>query len=83
MYSGGSDLQIRGGGGGMERGYGHPDPGISGGLVSNNFFSAFRSSIWYRKSRGGGPPLDTPLMYIRFQTKTAQKPYPLGRHIPI
>ena len=45
MYSGGSDLQIRGGGGGMERGYGHPDPEISGGLVSNKFFSAFRSSI--------------------------------------
>ena len=21
-------------------------------------------------------------MYTRFQTKTAQKPYPLGRHIP-
>ena len=38
----------------MERGYGHPDPEISGGLVSNKFFSAFRSSIWYKKSRGGG-----------------------------
>ena len=38
----------------MERGYGHPDPEISGGLVSNNFFLAFRSSIWYKKSRGGG-----------------------------
>ena len=38
----------------MERGYGHPDPEISGGLVSNNFFWAFRSSIWYKKSRGGG-----------------------------
>ena len=58
MYSGGSDLQIRGGGGGgMERGYGPPDPEISGGLVSNKFFSAFRSSIWYKKSRGGGLPL--------------------------
>ena len=22
-------------------------------------------------------------IYTRFQTKTAQKPYPLGRHIPI
>ena len=22
-------------------------------------------------------------MYTRFQTKTAQKPYPLGRHIPM
>ena len=22
-------------------------------------------------------------VYTRFQTKTAQKPYPLGRHIPI
>ena len=40
----------------MERGYGHPDPEISGGLVSNKFFSAFRSSIWYKKSRGGGGP---------------------------
>ena len=38
----------------MERGYGHLDPEISGGLVSNKFFSAFRSSIWYKKSRGGG-----------------------------
>ena len=38
----------------MERGYGHPDPEISGGLVSNKFFSAFRSSIWYKKSWGGG-----------------------------
>ena len=49
------------------------------------FFSAFHSSVWYKKSQGGGgkPPLDTPLMYTRFQTKTAQKPYPLGRHIPI
>ena len=38
----------------MERGYGHPDPEISGGLVSNKFFSAFRSSNWYKKSRAGG-----------------------------
>ena len=22
-------------------------------------------------------------IYIRYQTKTAQKPYPLGRHMPI
>ena len=33
--------------------HGHPDPDISGGSVTNNFFSAFRSSVWYKKSQGG------------------------------
>ena len=69
----------------MERGYGRPDPEISGGLVSNKFFSAFRSSIWYKKSRGGGGGASPgyAAMYTRFQNETAQKPYSLGRHIPI
>ena len=45
------DLQIREGGG-------HPDPEIrEGGGQSQNFFSAFRVSVW-SKNRGRGLPLD-------------------------
>ena len=47
MYSGGSDLQIRGRGGGVP---------VMGARSQINFFSAFRSSVWHKKSRGGGLP---------------------------
>ena len=54
------DLDIRGGGGG-ERGNGHPDPNIrAGGADSEKIFSAFWAPVW-SKNMGGGPPLDLTL----------------------
>ena len=54
------DLQIRevGGGGGE----GHPDPEIRGAQSLKNFFSALRASVWSKNKRGGGSPLDPPLV---------------------
>ena len=45
-----------------------------------NKFTSFRE-----RSPDNHTQLQTKLfkIYTRFQTKTAQKPYPLGRHIPI
>ena len=41
----GPDLQIR-------EGPGHLDPEISGGLVSKQFFTALRASVWSNKKKG-------------------------------
>ena len=66
-YGGGGSRPSDGGGGGGGRC--HPDPKMTGGPVSKEFFSALWASVLSKNKGGGGggppqaPPLDPPLIF--------------------